>query len=441
MEVYCKTCQKVLGAVTDEKIPPNTKKYATCHTCGERILLFREVKAPPPADDSEREEREDLLSQELPPTSDKEQPDSPSDQDILNEQSLILRPQFTGSAGEYFRIWIVNIFLTIITLGIYGAWAKVRTRRYFYAHTEIDGHAFDYLANPLAILKGNLIIGGAFILYSAGDFIHPYVTLAMAGLIAILFPFLIYKSLRFYAHNSAFRNIRFKFGGGLKESYFVYLLIPLLTPFTLGLLAPYWMYRRKGYFFNNFAFGDTGSNFSGKAGPFYNIYIVATLSAIITAACIAALVLGIGIETLTSSMTMMNPAAGDGPTGQISSFIVVGMMVSYAVMLIIITLIQQYLFVRLTNYSWHHSKLGAIYFKSDLQVKNLVWIRITNIIAIICSVGLLAPWAKVRRARYILSKLSLVSYCPLDEFTAATGGEESAVGDSATDFFDLEIGL
>ncbi|PON14444.1 hypothetical protein C2W62_29035, partial [Candidatus Entotheonella serta] len=42
-----------------------------------------------------------------------------------------------------------------ITLGIYNAWAKVRTRQYFYAHTLLDGHAFDYLANPIAILKGN----------------------------------------------------------------------------------------------------------------------------------------------------------------------------------------------------------------------------------------------------------------------------------------------
>lgn len=437
MEVYCKTCQKVLGSLPDEKIPPGTKKYATCHTCGEKILLFREVKLAPSDDAFEREGREDLSSQAPLHTSDEGQPeDSEPALSDSEESANLLRPEFSGSAGEYFRIWIVNVFLTIITLGIYGAWAKVRTRRYFYAHTKIDGHAFDYLANPVAILKGNLIIGGGFILYSAGDLVHPYVTLAMAVLIAIMFPFLIYKSLRFYAHNSAFRNVRFKFGGGLKESYIVYLLIPLLTPFTLGLIVPYWMYRKKGYFFNNFAFGDTGSDFSGKAGPIYNIYLVATLASLITAACIAALVLGIGIETLSSSMTMMSPAAG-----KISSFIIIAMITSYATMLVIITLIQQYLFVRLTNYSWHHSKLGAIYFKSDLKVRSLVWIRITNIIAIICSVGLLAPWAKVRRTRYILNNLALASYCSLDEFTAATGGEESALGDSATDFFDFEIGL
>ena len=31
----------------------------------------------------------------------------------------VVRPQFTGSAAEYFRIWIVNLLLTIVTLGIF----------------------------------------------------------------------------------------------------------------------------------------------------------------------------------------------------------------------------------------------------------------------------------------------------------------------------------
>jgi len=34
--------------------------------------------------------------------------------------------EFTAGAGEYFRIWIVNLALTIVTLGVYSAWAKVR---------------------------------------------------------------------------------------------------------------------------------------------------------------------------------------------------------------------------------------------------------------------------------------------------------------------------
>ena len=33
---------------------------------------------------------------------------------------------FTGRGGEYFRIWVVNLLLTLITFGLYSAWAKVR---------------------------------------------------------------------------------------------------------------------------------------------------------------------------------------------------------------------------------------------------------------------------------------------------------------------------
>src|SRR3954470_15403338 len=75
---------------------------------------------------------------------------------------------FSATAGEYFRIWIVNLALTILTLGIYSAWAKVRKKRYFYGHTSIDGDTFDYRGNPIAILKGRIIAFLVFIAYTFG---------------------------------------------------------------------------------------------------------------------------------------------------------------------------------------------------------------------------------------------------------------------------------
>ncbi|MFQ5586193.1 MAG: YjgN family protein [Thermodesulfobacteriota bacterium] len=356
-------------------------------------------------------------------------------------KGTIFRPQFSGSAGEYFRIWIVNTFLTIITFGIYAAWAKVRTRRYFYAHTKLGGHPFDYLADPVAILKGNLILGGGLILYSSSNFLYPGLNLVVVVIIGILFPFLIYKSLRFYAHNSAFRNIRFRFRGRLKESYFTYLLIPLLIPFTLGLITPYWVYRRKEYFFNNFAFGTSGTVFSGRAAPFYHIYAVAGVMIILTVVGGVTLFFGLGAGSIASLMTKVNAAYGGSPGGGIGQTIFFMVIISYLMMLFSFTVIKQYLFVRLTNYCWHHARLGKVYFKSTIQVRQLIWIRMTNILAIIFSFGLLVPWAKIRRTRYIIDNLALVAYCSLDDFTAAMAEDESAVGDAATDFFDFEIGL
>ena len=55
--------------------------------------------------------------------------------------NIKLRLEFTGSGSEYFRIWIVNLLLTLVTLGLYYPWAKVRRLRYFYAVPQRPGDA------------------------------------------------------------------------------------------------------------------------------------------------------------------------------------------------------------------------------------------------------------------------------------------------------------
>ena len=75
--------------------------------------------------------------------------------------------EFRATGSEYFRIWIVNLLLTIVTLGIYSAWAKVRRLRYFYGSTALEGTSFDYHADPKAILKGRLIAVLAYVVFNS----------------------------------------------------------------------------------------------------------------------------------------------------------------------------------------------------------------------------------------------------------------------------------
>src|SRR5450755_2940794 len=113
---------------------------------------------------------------------------------------------FTASAGEYFRIWIVNLALTILTLGIYSAWAKVRKKRYFYGHTRIDDDGFEYRGNPVAILKGRIIAVMLLATYSFAGHFSPGLKIVFAIVLAIAVPWLIVRSLAFNAYNSAYRN-------------------------------------------------------------------------------------------------------------------------------------------------------------------------------------------------------------------------------------------
>src|ERR1700759_3419915 len=81
--------------------------------------------------------------------------------------------RFEGSAGEYFKIWIVNLVLTIITLGIFSAWAKVRSKRYFLGNTYLGEHSFDYHGSPKRILLGRLIALALLFGYSLTASIAP----------------------------------------------------------------------------------------------------------------------------------------------------------------------------------------------------------------------------------------------------------------------------
>ena len=147
--------------------------------------------------------------------------------------------EFTATAGEYFRIWIVNLALTIVTLGIYSAWAKVRKRRYFYGHTRIDGESFEYRANPVAILKGRLIAVALFAVFYAISHYAPLYIWAIYLVLLFVGPWLVVRSLAFNAYNTAYRNVRFTFSGTYRTCLGLVLGYALLTLVTLGLGFPF----------------------------------------------------------------------------------------------------------------------------------------------------------------------------------------------------------
>jgi uncharacterized membrane protein YjgN (DUF898 family) len=111
----------------------------------------------------------------------------------------------------------------------------------------------------------------------------------------------------------------------------------------------------------------------------------------------------------------------------------------YVGMLIAVSGIQQYVFAWTTNYRFNSFQIGTLQFDSTLRPSKLVWIRISNTIAIVFSLGLLAAWAKVRYTRYLFDNLVVMATSDLNEFAVASESEEKAYGNAATEFFDLEI--
>ncbi len=336
--------------------------------------------------------------------------------------------EFTGSGSEYFKIWIVNLLLTIVALGIYSAWAKVRRNQYFYRNTRLAGAHFDYHGQPCAILIGRLLVLGFYLLYVLTLNIYPIIAIIILLLAMLFVPCLIQKSLKFKLHNASYRGLRFKFAGGLGGAYRTFLLWPILTPFTLYLLAPFTHQRIKQYQHSHSFFGQSKFSFAQGAGGFYVVYGLGFLMIIFLGLLVGGIFGAMGFDWFDD---YPDPVA-----------VMVAFALVYFTIILAILLIGPFVSARLQNLIWNGTRLGAHQFESTLQARQLYWLYITNFLGILLTFGLFKPFASVRLLRYRLSCLSLVATSDLDGFIAdQSKNEVGALGEGASDIFDFDIAL
>lgn len=331
----------------------------------------------------------------------------PSPADPSHETSTKARKQisfeFTGQAGEYFRIWIVNACLSFISLGIYSAWAKVRRRQYFYGNTLLQSSAFEYLADPQAILKGRVIVFVAFVLYSISKEIHWLLGISLLVAFLGFLPWLVIRALRFNARNSAHRNVRFGFQAGYRETI-RFLAIPVfLMALTLGLIYPYYVYRKKRFFLEHSLYGTTPFAFTATPGAYYRVYMKAALMFLLF---LAGSITTVGIGAVP--LYLLFAAYRDGAVARLT---------------------------------WNGTSLAGIQFECGWTTAGLFKLYFANSLGIIISLGLLTPWAAIRTARYQLEQLVLTTPEELDRFAGAMRQQISATGDEAGEFLGFDFGL
>ena len=341
------------------------------------------------------------------------------------------RLNFGGSASEYFRIWIVNLLLSIVTLGIYSAWAKVRRKKYFYRNTTLDGHNFDYHANPVAILKGRLIAVPVLGLYIGSGYFSLTVQIVILVLIGLALPWLIVRSQIFNRRNTTYRNVRFDFAPRFRAAYRVVGTRLLLAAVTLGLAYPLFDYRLRDFIINNSSFGKTNFQFSGAAGRFFKVYYAAYLVTVI--AYILAIFIIFIIVRLMSAL--QEQSGGSNPPIILLTFL------STILFLVLGLLVSAYIRARLANYVYSRTAIGDNTLSCTFRARDLTWIYISNVVAIVFSVGFLIPWATVRLTRYQIERIHLTIPESLDAFVGKSAHAESATGEELAEVFDIGFGL
>ena len=371
--------------------------------------------------------------------------------------------QFSATGSEYFRIWIVNLLLIFVTLGIYLPWAKVRRIKYFYSNTRIDNHALDFHGEPKKMLRGTAIVGVFFLVYSQAAQIAPIAGLvALVALLAV-WPMLFRASMKFRLANTSWRGMRFHFAdAGWAEPYMC--LVPpaalfLLPGAMLGLddgnpkphsaistavaaggglsllalacVLPYFFWRLKRYQHNHYAWGTLKSEYRSGAWDTDKVFGMTVL-----------LVLGIGL-LFGIAGALMVPAVFLGAKDKLglgAAFALIPLLVAFAVAINIAP--RAFFTARMQNLLW--SRTGSRYFrfKSELRARSLMGLQFKNYLLIMLTMGLYWPFAVVATKRMQIEAMALKARVDLDTLTdAARKRENDAAGDMAADIFGLDVGM
>ena len=369
-----------------------------------------------------------------------------------------LRFEFTGTGSEYFRIWVVNLLLTILTLGIYSAWAKVRRLQYFYRNTRLGGAIFDYHGNPKAILKGRilaLVLVGA---YKIAADVSPIATVIVVLMLVGIMPWLLARSFRFKLANSSYRGLRFRFQATAKDAYRSLILLPiiltvigffvwsLLTSFeqspdigalllalllplvALAASVPLAHYMLKRFQHDNAGFGQTAFYFHGRPKEFFKIY----------ARAIGYVSLGgVMVRYFYKFTAPLYDHFAHMKFGWlfIALYGAASTYISYM-------FVRAFLESRIQNLVWNETEIGPHHFISEVSGKRLLWIHASNLALIILTLGLYKPFATIRLLKYRVESMNLDVDGNLEDFMADQGVDNAgALGQEVGDLFDIEIAL
>jgi uncharacterized membrane protein YjgN (DUF898 family) len=372
---------------------------------------------------------------------------------------LPIEIRFVGSGSEYFRIWIVNLLLTVLTLGLYYPYARVRRLRYFHGATEVGGEPLSFHGQPRAMWRGYMLVVLLFAAYiAAGQYSATAGGVALLVL-AALWPALWHASLRFRLANTGWRGLRARFTGSRAGAYAA--LAPLVLtgllfagagllvpegpdqqpPAWLGLLGLAWaaamllavallpwaVWRLKRYQHGHYAIAGEQASLQLRLRSLYAVYGAMALVLLVVGAAAALLFGGV--------MAASTPGAAPPAAAAL-------LLLVLPVAALLYTLLPAYHAARLQNLVWGGTRSERLRFHSTLRFRALAWLTLKNTLLVALTLGLYLPFAAVATARLRLQAVSVFSTVAVERLVGdGLVQRESAAGDAAGDVMGVDLGL
>ena len=324
---------------------------------------------------------------------------------------------FHGNGSEYFNIWIVNLTLSVLTLGLLSPWASVRARRYFYENTELAGSRFEYHGSPGEILIGRGICWFSLLVLAVWVWKQaPFWQLALVAAVAMV-PWLITNAMRFQSQMIAWRGVHFSWRGSNVQVYLqstFYALVTLLTGGSGWFIACLGLER---LFVDSLYFG----NIKFLTGSFLRQFLKAYWY-IFVATSFVYLLIGFAGRL---------PWPGMGDYTKLAVKALLTMVVSVISVELTIAQLSQILLNKTT--------LGPLELRDTTRWQTLLSLYTANTVLLVLTLGLYWPWARVREMQYRLSESAVMGDVERLHAINSPSKTGAALGQEAAGLMDFDI--
>ncbi len=356
--------------------------------------------------------------------------------------------QYDGTTGEIFRIWLMNFFLKIITLGIHSFWGKTNLRRYVYGLFSLDGDRFEYTGTGGELFKGFLkilpilvILFGPIVLFGET---HPAVLLLYIPMI-YLFGVAIYGAMRYRFSRTRWRGIRARLGGSAFKYANISAIRFFLNMISFGFLIPYSDIAKTKYMFENIHFGNVKAEFNGSAQNIYGAYIK---SLFMMVGVLIAPAICFAIPIILESMHMSPPSATSYEGGEINTSVAsfLGLLSALLYLLgvflaiALIPVARSIYKAALMREQMRGLVIDGLRFKSTVDTRSLFFHQLGNILWILLTLGLATPHVIQRKAKFFADHTIIGG--DINTSSIMQGKDEGITsGEGLEDAFDIDVGF
>lgn len=385
--------------------------------------------------------------------------------------------EFSGSGGEFFRVWIVNLLLTIVTLGLYTPFARRRTAQYFYSHTMVAGSPLEFTAQQRKMVFGFLLLVGVYLAFNLAaetgqDTAVALILLAAAGLA----PYLWASAMRFRLGATRWRGVRLRFAASWGEVYkaswpvFAIALtwivvaaaftalalnfagagkpgggarllaaIPALAwlLFVGGLVVTLLCIIRLEFSYKSLlvsrAFVGAAA---GRWKPAYRDFVriwLATLGVLLASAAVFAILAG--------AVAFSFASAADSATrlGRML-MVAVGVVAFIFGMFLASAPARAYREARMFQLVWNNAGVSSIArFRCKLKASHYVLLRVKNMLLALLTLGFYRPFAMVSEYRMKTESVTLHVKGGLDQLVGQLSRQQDGLGDAVADAVGLDL--